>query len=453
MSKRKTTRYVQNIEIEEFEDGNCDVFVIPQDDDPNDSESEDTDNSQNNMQVMSYSEVLNNYTENQSQLEPGYTYDWINGEKKKSQKDFWSKNPLLGCPAIANAMSRNKFLEIKSKIKYSKSEDKNPNDRAWRVRKIFEMFKTNSLQFGFFSTALSIDEMMVKFHGRTILLQFMKNKPARFGIKMWGLCNPEGYLFDCDIYCGKGLNIYSDDNKIKLSKCPLGSRVVMMMTQNPDLMIHLKTIGLKSTGTVRKNRVQTDNKLDNKASRGTIAVKHEKKSGLNFITVMDSQPVSLLSTAAGVEPLAKRKRYSKNLQSTNEIPFPSAINVYNDFMGGVDMHDEHCSNLMPFIRAKKWTWPMFLRLIQSSLTNALVIYNLSHSGEKLGSFDMALAVAEHYIIKKADEKHILFHEKTKSEQKKNCKNFTKCSKRTTNMCIDCDAYFCDPCFKFAHKNM
>uniref|UniRef100_A0ABD2WIJ9 PiggyBac transposable element-derived protein domain-containing protein n=1 Tax=Trichogramma kaykai TaxID=54128 RepID=A0ABD2WIJ9_9HYME len=303
MSKRKTTRYVQNIEIEEFEDGNCDVFVIPQDDDPNDSESEDTDNSQNNMQVMSYSEVLNNYTENQSQLEPGYTYDWINGEK------------------------------------------------------------------------------------------------------------------------------------------------------NPDLMIHLKTIGLKSTGTVRKNRVQTDNKLDNKASRGTIAVKHEKKSGLNFITVMDSQPVSLLSTAAGVEPLAKRKRYSKNLQSTNEIPFPSAINVYNDFMGGVDMHDEHCSNLMPFIRAKKWTWPMFLRLIQSSLTNALVIYNLSHSGEKLGSFDMALAVAEHYIIKKADEKHILFHEKTKSEQKKNCKNFTKCSKRTTNMCIDCDAYFCDPCFKFAHKNM
>ncbi|KAL7293158.1 hypothetical protein TKK_0013308 [Trichogramma kaykai] len=82
MSKRKTTRYVQNIEIEEFEDGNCDVFVIPQDDDPNDSESEDTDNSQNNMQVMSYSEVLNNYTENQSQLEPGYTYDWINGEKK-----------------------------------------------------------------------------------------------------------------------------------------------------------------------------------------------------------------------------------------------------------------------------------------------------------------------------------------------------------------------------------
>ncbi|KAL7286643.1 hypothetical protein TKK_0019139 [Trichogramma kaykai] len=373
-------------------------------------------------------------------------------------------------------MSRNKILEIKSKIKYSKSEDKNPNDRAWRVRKIFEMFKTNSLQFGFFSTALSIDEMMVKFHGRTILLQFMKNKPARFGIKMWGLCNPEGYLFDCDIYCGKGSNIYSDDNKIKLSKCPLGSGVVMMMTQkllkninhrkisryhlyfdnffsSPDLMIHLKTIGLKSTGTVRKNRVQTDNELDNKASRGTIAIKHEKKSGLNFITVMDSQPVSLLSTAAGVEPLAKRKSYSKNLQSTNEIPFPSAINVYNDFMGGVDMHDEHCSNLMPFIRAKKWTWPMFLRLIQSSLTNALFIYNLSHSGEKLGSFDMALAVAEHYIIKKADEKHIIFHEKTKSEQKKNCKNFTKCSKRTTNMCIDCDAYFCDPCFKFAHKNM
>lgn len=239
---------------------------------------------------------------------------------RKSRKDYWSRNELLGCPAIANAMSRNKFLEIKSKIKFSKSEDKSSDDRAWRVRKIFEIFKKNILQFGFFSTALSIDEMMVKFHGRTILQQFIQNKPERFGIKMWGICNPSGYLFDCDIYCGKGSNIYSTDNKVKLAKCALGSRVVLMMVQKlltsisprkltqyhlyfdnfftcPDLMVHLNSLGLKATGTVRKNRVNVDNELDKKAPRGSISVKHELKSGLNFITVMDSKPVSLLSWA------------------------------------------------------------------------------------------------------------------------------------------------------------
>lgn len=104
--------------------------------------------------------------------------------QRKSQKDYWSERPLLACSTVAKAMSRNKFLEIKSKLKFSKPEDQNHDDRAWRVRSIFEIFKRNILQFEFFSIALSIDEMMVKFHGKTVLLQFMKDKPARFGIKM-----------------------------------------------------------------------------------------------------------------------------------------------------------------------------------------------------------------------------------------------------------------------------
>ncbi|XP_066592950.1 piggyBac transposable element-derived protein 3-like [Prorops nasuta] len=463
MAKRRKTSYIQNIEVEENENGNCNAFVIPQDDDSDDSdhcsESENFDDQPKNIRVLSYSQILNNYEENQSKLEPEYKYSWNNGEKthnlnltkenllpdktknfickssyaeifelffsleiknyiiestransyeltlgdfdifvgiiitsifngRKSQKDYWSRNELLGCPAIANAMSRNKFLEIKSKIKFSKSEDKSSDDRAWR--------------------------------------QFIQNKPERFGIKMWGICNPSGYLFDCDIYCGKGSNIYSTDNKVKLAKCALGSRVVLMMVKklltsisprkltqyhlyfdnfftSPDLMVHLNSLGLKATGTVRKNRVNVDNELDKKAPRGSISVKHELKSGLNFITVMDSKPVSLLSTAAGVEPLLNVKRYSKSLQSRENILFPRAITLYNEFMGGVDMHDGHCSNLMPSIRAKKWTWPMFLRLIQSSLTNALVIYNLSNNGTNIGSKEIVLAVAKHYLSKKKEK--------------------------------------------------
>ena len=56
--------------------------------------------------------------------------------------------------------------------------------------------------------------MMVKFHGRAPVLQS---------------CSPEGYLFDLDVYCGQGSNIYSSDNKMKLAKYAMGSRVVMLM--------------------------------------------------------------------------------------------------------------------------------------------------------------------------------------------------------------------------------
>ena len=60
-----------------------------------------------------------------------------------------------------------------------KSEDKNDNDKAWKVRKVLQIFRKNLHQFSFFSIALSVDEMMVKFHGQTNLQQFMQNKPER----------------------------------------------------------------------------------------------------------------------------------------------------------------------------------------------------------------------------------------------------------------------------------
>ena len=98
---------------------------------------------------------------------------------------------------------------------------------------------------------------------------------------------------------------------------------------------------------------------------------------------MDSKPVSVLSTATGVTPMSTVKRYSKEARTKNDIPFPRAFSQYNRYMGGVDLHDGHCSNLMPCIKAKRWTWSIFLRLIQSSMTNALVIHNMSNSEKKL----------------------------------------------------------------------
>lgn len=141
--------------------------------------------------------------------------------QRSAIKDYWSTNPLLECPIVRSAMSRDKFLLIKRNIKYSKQLEKNPNDPAWRVRTVFEIFRKNAKHFGFFETALSVDEMMVKFYGRLSIKQFIRNKPIRFGIKMWALCGSDGYLFD-DIYCGK--NVANDG---KLSKCALGSRVVI----------------------------------------------------------------------------------------------------------------------------------------------------------------------------------------------------------------------------------
>ena len=180
----------------------------------------------------------------------------------------------------------------------------------------------------------------------------MRNKPIRFGIKVWALCASNGFLLNLDINCGK--NDCSIDKK--LSKCTLGSRAVMKMLHDffvavkesdipkfhvyfdnfftsPDLMVHLKKLCLRSTGTVRDDRVFTkemfpdnnnNNNNDNKGKNGKpkksekenperkrLLEKHKISKDTNCITVLDSKPISLLSTAAGATPLVDVERLDK----------------------------------------------------------------------------------------------------------------------------------------------
>jgi len=309
--------------------------------------------------------------------------------------------------------------------------------------------------------------MMCKYFGRNSIKQFIKSKPIRYGIKMWALCGASGFLYDCDIYCGK--NSGKDG---MLANCAMGSRVVLQMLEQllcnisprklsryhvyfdnlfccPDLLVHLKKAGLRATGTVRENRIDQKNNVDKDAPRGTYAVKHDKNSGVNFITVKDSKLVSVLSTAAGVTPQSSVKRYSKELKSKVEIPFPNAFKIYNLFMGGVDIHDMYCNRLLPIIRSKKWTWIIFIRIIQSSITNATVLWNSASSKEQKRTVkDFALSIVKSYM--KCKSERAIKHKIVKSTLYKYCKNQKKCGKRTYSFCEDCESFFCSSCLNDAH---
>jgi len=68
--------------------------------------------------------------------------------KRKSQRDYWSTDPFLSCNVVSSAMSRNTFKKIKSRLKYSKPGDRDPNNNGWRVRVLLNLFQTNLLKFG-----------------------------------------------------------------------------------------------------------------------------------------------------------------------------------------------------------------------------------------------------------------------------------------------------------------
>lgn len=115
--------------------------------------------------------------------------------KRLSQRDYFSKNKYLGAKPVSDAMGRDRFTKIKKFLKYSKIEDVNEKDKAWRVRRILDIFQKNTLRFGIFTSALFIDEMMIKFFGKVSFKQFIRSKPIRFGIKMWGSAVPKVSCF------------------------------------------------------------------------------------------------------------------------------------------------------------------------------------------------------------------------------------------------------------------
>ena len=99
------------------------------------------------------------------------------------------------------------------------------------------------------------------------------------------------------------------------------------------------------------------------------------------------------STAAGVTPLLPSKRYVLERKSKIKIPFLRAFHLYNKFMGGVDVHDGHCNNVLPSIRSKIWTWVVFFRLIQAAFVNSVVILNAIGNGKKVPTTDFEISIA------------------------------------------------------------
>ena len=169
---------------------------------------------------------------------------------------------------------------------------------------------------------------------------------------------------------------------------------------------------------MKQNRVKENNRLEKNVPRGTMKIKHERNSGLNYITLMNSKEVSLLSTTAAVSPPLIVKRYFQDKRTKDDIAMPNTFAKYNKYMGGVDIHDHYCSTLLPIFRSKKWTWVILMRLIQLSIANAVILCNsVRENGKKVSAKDYAMDIARSYLKKKSTSElksHKIQTQKSKS---------------------------------------
>ena len=164
-------------------------------------------------------------------------------------------------------MTRARFLEILQNIHFADNhkelppKEKEEYDRAWKLRPLFDHLGKHFLDMLQSEAHQSIDKHMCKFKGKSIMRQYMKNKPIKWDFKFWFSCGAKsGYLYEFDMYLGKkGNTEFGLGESVVLSLCQrLKDTHCFVFFDNfftsPALLVKLLEMGIYVTGTVRANR-------------------------------------------------------------------------------------------------------------------------------------------------------------------------------------------------------
>ena len=180
---------------------------------------------------------------------------------------YWqTSNPLISVSGITDVMTRTRFQQIFRFLHLADSSQQIPRgepgyDKLYKVRKMLDIltgkFKSNYTP----SDYVTIDEAMIPFKGRLGFKQYMKDKPTKWGIKVFTLSDAtNGYVYRLQIYTGKNMDNTSDIGLYSrvcldlMSGLPCGFK---LFTDNyytsPRLYSALYNLGYNCCGTARTN--------------------------------------------------------------------------------------------------------------------------------------------------------------------------------------------------------
>ncbi|KAL9967433.1 hypothetical protein ACROYT_G025655 [Oculina patagonica] len=122
---------------------------------------------------------------------------------------YWSQDKLIYQEGIANVMSQTRFLQIWRYFHLADNAVAIPRgaggfDKIYRVRSYLNIILTNIRDEYRLEKNIAIDETMVAHKGKLAFKQYIKNKPTKWGIKLWVLSEARsGYVYRFQVYLGK----------------------------------------------------------------------------------------------------------------------------------------------------------------------------------------------------------------------------------------------------------
>ena len=202
--------------------------------------------------------------------------------KLPAMYDYWSGESDLNVSLIGKHIARNRFIELRRNLHFNDNTKNLPrtdpnHDRTFKLTPVIKHFKEA------FKSAMepteneSIDEHMIKFKGKHYMKQYMRNKPIKWGFKVWCRCCSEtGYLYDFNFYTGKKINteVGLGESVVKDLVLGLEGTCCRVYFDNffttIDLIADLLDKKILACGTIRSNRrkLPTDLPTDKLLKKG-----------------------------------------------------------------------------------------------------------------------------------------------------------------------------------------
>ncbi len=398
-------------------------------------------------------------------------------------QDYWSTDGLFHNPIFHAAMGRNRYQLIMKYLHFNDNtgyDPKDPNrDRLYKIRPLLEFLVTKFQELYYPTQEISIDEQLLKFKGRLHFKQYIPNKRSRFGIKLFTLCDKNGYVYNTTVYTGK--SSITDEHKLGKSGAIVLELLIPLLNKGHKLFIdnwytslkllqHLVTKNTGACGTIRRDRGQfpaatfTKVKLANRGD--TIHLACDKILALRF---KDRKDVFFLSTLHRPK-LSATQKVNKD---GNPVMKEQLVIDYNHNMGFVDKNDQIVNQHTMVRKSHKWTTKVAFHLLEEAIFNAHVIYQSSHL-KKLTFLEFKMEFVRQ-ILQEIPAVHNLmqrnvntldqhFPEKVPVTNPNYTSPVKRCyvchrqgiratSRYQCDTCIGNPGFCIDPCFKLHHKTV